>query len=117
LAWSRKKTGGFRLIAHLSHPSFKSVYSYIDSEFSLVKYSTFDHAISLIQRLGKGALIGKKDLKSAFRLLPVYRVHILKDFQPLLNGLSEMKLIHIISSITLMIFCLRGREIRMYVTA
>ena len=67
-----KKTGGFRLIAHLSHPSFESVYSYIDSEFSLVKYSTFDHAISLIQRLGKGALIGKKDLKSAFRLLPVY---------------------------------------------
>ena len=67
-----KKKGGFRLITHLSHPSFDSVNSYIDSEFSSVKYSTFDHAISLIQRLGKGALIGKKDLKSAFRLLPVY---------------------------------------------
>ena len=64
--------GGFRLITHVSHPSFDSVNSYIDSEFSSVKYSIFDHAISLIQRLGKGALIGKKYLKSAFRLLPVY---------------------------------------------
>ena len=67
-----KTTCAFRLITHLFHPSFDSVNSYIDSEFSSVKYSTFDHAISLIQRLGKGALIGKTGLKSAFRLLPVY---------------------------------------------
>jgi hypothetical protein len=48
------------LASNLSRPSFESVNSYIDSEFSSVKHSTFDHAISLIQRLRKGALIGKK---------------------------------------------------------
>ena len=37
----------------MSHPSFESVNSYIDSEFSSVKHSALDHAISLIQRLGK----------------------------------------------------------------
>ena len=67
-----KKTGGFRLITHLSHPPENSVNYYIDPEYSTVKYSTFDHAISIIQRLGKSAMIGKTDLKSAFRLLPVY---------------------------------------------
>lgn len=67
-----KKTGGFRLITNLSHPVHNSVNSFIGTEYSTVKYSSFDHAISIIQRLGKGAMIGKMDLKSAFRLLPVY---------------------------------------------
>lgn len=67
-----KKTGGFRLITHLSYPESNSVNHFIDTEYSTVKYSKFDNAIAIVQRLGKGAKIGKMDLKSAFRLLPVY---------------------------------------------
>lgn len=67
-----KKTGGFRLITHLSHPAGFSVNEYIDPCFTSVQYSSFDHTISIIQKLGTGALLGKMDIKSAFRLLPMY---------------------------------------------
>ena len=67
-----KKTGGFRLITHLSFPPGNSVNSNIDTVHSSVQYSPFDHAISLIQKVGRNALCGKHDIKSAFRLLPIY---------------------------------------------
>ena len=67
-----KKTGGIRLITHLSYPPANSVNDFIDEHYTSVKYSSFDNAISMVQRLGKNAELGKMDLKSAFRLLPVY---------------------------------------------
>lgn len=67
-----KKTGGYRLITHLSYPSGSSVNDGIDPAFASVKYSSFDNAVNMIKKLGKGALIGKMDIKSAFRLLPIY---------------------------------------------
>lgn len=67
-----KKTGGFRLITHLSYPSDNSVNHFIDEKFTSVNYSSFDNVVSLVQKLGQGALIGKKDIKSAFRLVPCY---------------------------------------------
>ena len=67
-----KKTGGFRLITHLSHPLGYGINSYIDPFYSTVQYSPFDNAVSIVQRLGKNALCGKCDVKSAFRLLPMY---------------------------------------------
>ena len=67
-----KKTGGWRLITHLSYPPSNSVNDYIDEQHTAVHYSSFDNAVSIVKKLGKGALIGKKDIKSAFRLLPCY---------------------------------------------
>jgi hypothetical protein len=67
-----KKTGGFRLITHLSFPTNFSVNDYADEKFTSVKYSSFDNAINMIKNLGVNALIGKKDIKSAFQLLPIY---------------------------------------------
>lgn len=67
-----KKTGGFRLITHLSHPPGLSVNEHIDDSFASVKYSNFDNAVSMIQSLGKGCMIATIDVKSAFRLLPCY---------------------------------------------
>ena len=67
-----KKSGGFRLITHLSYPPQNSVNDFIDEKFTKVHYSSFDNAVSIVKKLGKGALIGKKDIKSAFRLLPCY---------------------------------------------
>ena len=37
-----------------------------------VQYSSFDHAVNIIKKLGKSALIGKIDCQKAFRLLPCY---------------------------------------------
>jgi hypothetical protein len=67
-----KKTGGFRLITHHSYPIGQGINAYIDPYFSTVQYSPFDNAISIVQRLGENALCAKSDIKSAFRLLPIY---------------------------------------------
>ena len=67
-----KKTSGFRLITHLSYPKDNSVNDFIDEKFTKVCYSSFDNVVNLVQKLGKGALCAKKDIKSAFRLLKVY---------------------------------------------
>jgi len=66
------KTGGFRLITHLSYPPNFSVNDFIDEKYTSVKYSSFDNAVAMIQKLGQNAEIGKKDIKSAFRLLRIY---------------------------------------------
>ena len=67
-----KKTSGWRLITHLSYPPSNSVNDFIDENLTSVQYSSFDNAVSIVQKLGKNAKIGKMDIKSAFRLLPVY---------------------------------------------
>jgi hypothetical protein len=40
----------------------------MDLQFFLIKF----HFVSIVKNLGKGALIGKKDIQSAFKLLPIY---------------------------------------------
>ena len=67
-----KKTGGWRLITHLSHPLGLSINEYIDPASASVNYTSFDKTLDMIISLGVGALMGKKDIKSAFRLLPIY---------------------------------------------
>ena len=67
-----KKTGGFRLITHLSYPAGSSVNDGIDDALASVRYSNFDNAVAIIKILGQGALLGKLDVKSAFRLLRIY---------------------------------------------
>lgn len=67
-----KKSGGWRLITHLSAPEGNSINDFIDPKYCSVKYSSFDEAVTLIQSQGPACLIGKMDLKSAFRLLPIH---------------------------------------------
>ena len=65
-----KKTGGLRLITHLSHPPNDSINDdYIDTLYTKVTYSPFDNTVSIVKILGKSALMAKMDIKSAFRLL------------------------------------------------
>lgn len=61
----------FRLIHHLSSPKGSSVNDNIDLEECAVVYSDFDESVKLIVALGRNAFMGKSDIKSAFRLLPV----------------------------------------------
>ena len=75
-----KKSGcDFRLIHHLSYPKNDSVNDFIDPKLCYVKYASFDEAIAIVQDLGPGCLLGKSDLKNAFRILPVAA----KDFDQL----------------------------------
>ena len=67
----KREPGEYRLIHHLSYPSGDSVNDFIDTQLCSVQYTSFDAAIHMIQDLGKGCLLGKSDIKSAFRLLPV----------------------------------------------
>jgi hypothetical protein len=68
-----KHDGGWRLITHLSYPPGQGVNSFIDQEDCSVQYSSFDEIVSIVSDLGKGALLGILDIKSAFRLLSVHR--------------------------------------------
>ena len=63
--------GEYRLIHHLSSPKGSSVNDCIDREECTVTYSDFDEAVKLVVALGRNAFMGKSDIKSAFRLLPV----------------------------------------------
>lgn len=75
-----KKNGSdFRLIHHLSYPKNESVNDFIDPKLCYVKYASFDEAVAIVQELGQGCLLGKSDLKNAFRILPVAA----KDFDQL----------------------------------
>lgn len=69
---AKKTPGEFRLIHHLSYPEGNSLNDFIDPDLCSVQYTKFEEAIHMIQDMGHGCLLGKADIKSAFRLLPVY---------------------------------------------
>jgi hypothetical protein len=64
-----KPDGTWRLITNLSHPISDSINYYINEKYSKVCYSSLDNILDKLYDLGKGALLGKIDIKSAFRLL------------------------------------------------
>ncbi len=67
-----KKDGGWRLILDLSFPCGHSVNDGINKEEFTLTYSKVSDAISLIVKTGRGALMGKVDTKSAYRIIPVH---------------------------------------------
>ena len=67
-----KPDGRWRLITHLSFPAGSSVNDGIDENICSVSYSSFDKVSKMIFSLGKNALMAKRDIKSAFRLLPIH---------------------------------------------
>lgn len=67
----KKEPNSYRLIHHLSFPSGNSLNDEIDTSSAAVTYATFDDAIQIIRKFGRGALLAKADVQSAFRLLPI----------------------------------------------
>ena len=65
-------TGKWRLIVDLSHPKDHSINDGISKPLCSLQYVTIDDAIKEFIQLGRGALLAKIDIKSAFRLLPVH---------------------------------------------
>ena len=72
--------GKWRLIVDLSSPTGHSINDGIDQATSSMWYASIDQAVGMIQQLGKGTLLSKLDLKSAYRMIPVH-----PDDQPLLG--------------------------------
>ena len=62
----------WRLIVDLSHPQGKSVNNGISKELCSMTYITIDDAAQRIMGLGRGTLMAKIDIKSAFHLIPVH---------------------------------------------
>lgn len=56
------------MICNLSAPQGQSVNDFINPEQCSVQYTSFDEATAMISKLGRGALLGKKDIANAFRL-------------------------------------------------
>ena len=71
-----KKSGGWRLIHNLSYPIGKSVNSHIDPQNCSVQYTSFDKVLNTVSTVGPNSLMGRMDVSSAFRLLPIHP----KDF-------------------------------------
>ena len=67
-----KKSGGHRLIVHLSAPAGCSINDGISSEDFSLQYVKVDDIVTHVVREGKGALMYKVDLKHAFRNIPVH---------------------------------------------
>ena len=65
-------TGKWRLITDLSFPPGFSVNDGIDPSLCSMVYTTVDEVAVLASRLGRGALLAKIDIESAYRLIPVH---------------------------------------------
>ena len=61
----------WRTIFNLSSPESSSVNDGIPKEFGAISYESLAVAINLIAEAGPGAMLMKRDLKSAFRHVPV----------------------------------------------
>ena len=65
------KQSGWRRIFDLSSPTGNSVNDHIPPEFGTLQYETFKSAVQAIAKAGKGSMLMKRDLKSAFRMIPI----------------------------------------------
>lgn len=68
----KKEQASFRVIHDLSFPKGKAVNDMIPNHLTAVSYEDFDHVAALIVAQGRGCLIAKVDIKSAFRILPIH---------------------------------------------
>ncbi len=64
--------GQWRMIVDLSFPKNYSVNDFIADSEASVQYSSVDDAIDIIMQIGRGALLAKFDIKSAYRILPIH---------------------------------------------
>ena len=65
-------TGKWRLITDLSFPPERSVNDGIDPVLCSLSYLSVEQVSKIAARLGRGALLAKMDIESAYRLIPVH---------------------------------------------
>jgi hypothetical protein len=70
-----KHDGGRRRIHHLSYPPGLSVNDFIDPSFGAITYTSFDAILQSIRHAGRGCWIMKRDIRDAFRMVPIAIPH------------------------------------------
>ena len=70
-----KHDGGWRKIHHISHPRGRSVNHYIPDGAGEMRYARFQDVLRLVIRAGRNFVIMKRDIKDAFRNIPVAPQH------------------------------------------
>ena len=68
----RHQPNNWRLIVDLSFPKDHSINNGIPKHLCSLKYISIDDAVQEILSQGRGAMLAKVDVKSAFRLMPVH---------------------------------------------
>jgi len=68
----KSKPGHWRLIINLSSPADHSVNDGIEKDLCSLSYVHIDQVTDCILLTGKGALLGKVDIKQAYRNIPVH---------------------------------------------
>ena len=67
----KKDSNDIRIIHDLSFPLGNSVNSHIPRELCRVEYELFDVCLDIVLKIGRGCLMAKTDIKTAFRILPI----------------------------------------------
>ena len=67
-----KKSGGFRLIVHLSAPLGQNINDGIDEDLYSLEYTTVDDIVKHVIRQGRGALLYKVDMQHTLCNIPVH---------------------------------------------
>ncbi len=66
-----KHDGDFRRIHHLSHPKGRSVNDHIPDGAGELRYTRFQEVLDLILATGRHSIVIKRDIKDAFRNVPI----------------------------------------------
>lgn len=74
LGFIPKTDGTFRKIHNLSAPAGRSTNDGIPEEYRSIGYPYFEDIVAAILQTGVGCYVVKKDLKDAFRIIPVSRL-------------------------------------------
>ena len=67
----KNRPSKWRLIVDLSSPGF-SIHDGISQEHSSVRYTCLNHLASLVNSVGRGALLVKADIKEAYQMIPIH---------------------------------------------
>ena len=68
----KHQPGRWRLIIDLSSPLNQSVNDFIDPSLCSLSYASVEDAAAFVFKAGRGALLAKLDIKSAYRNIPVH---------------------------------------------
>ena len=68
----KHQPGRWRLIVDLSSPLERSVNDYIDPSLCSLSYASVEDAAAFVLKAGRGALLAKLDIKSAYRNIPIH---------------------------------------------
>ena len=68
----KRQPGKWRLIVDLSSPQEHSVNDYIDPSLCSLSYVSVEDAAAFVFKAGRGALLAKLDIKSAYRNIPIH---------------------------------------------